>query len=70
MNIQLEVVFVLLLFMLLVWLIPMILVLNSTRTHGKEKLGLLIAMVSISWLAWALYLLFAPLKPNVKCFRE
>jgi hypothetical protein len=48
----------------------MILVLKSTRTHGKEKLGWLIAMVFISWLAWALYLVFAPLKPNVKRFRE
>ncbi len=50
---------------LLIWLIPFILVVKSTKTNGSEKLGWLFAMLFISWFAWVLYLLWAPLKPKV-----
>jgi uncharacterized membrane protein len=70
MNIQAEVVFGIMFIMLLVWLIPFILVLTSTKTNGNEKLGWLLAMVFISWFAWVLYLFLAPIKPSVKHVRE
>jgi hypothetical protein len=46
---------------LVVWLIPIILILTSNKTSGAEKLFWLLAVVFVSWFAWILYILLAPL---------
>jgi hypothetical protein len=46
---------------LVVWLIPIILILTSNKTSGAEKLFWLLAVVFVSWFAWILYMLLAPL---------
>jgi len=52
----------------LIWLTPIILVAQSTRVSGKEKIAWLLAIVVISWIAWFFYLLLAPLKnSNYRC---
>ena len=45
-----------------IWLIPVVLILVSSRTTGKEKLAWLLAVVFISWFAWIFYWLLAPIK--------
>jgi len=44
-----------------VWLLPIILILRSDKTSGAEKLLWLIAVLFISWFAWILYMLLAPI---------
>ncbi|MEW8028864.1 MAG: PLDc N-terminal domain-containing protein [Candidatus Thiodiazotropha sp.] len=34
---------------------------RSRKTNGAEKLFWILAVVFVSWFAWILYLLFAPL---------
>ncbi|PRO70046.1 hypothetical protein C6Y39_04070 [Alteromonas gracilis] len=46
---------------LLCWIIPITLIIKSKKTNGSEKLGWILAMLFISWVAWIFYLLFAPL---------
>jgi hypothetical protein len=46
---------------LVVWLVPIILILTSNKTSGAEKLFWLLAVVFVSWFAWILYMLLAPL---------
>ncbi len=46
----------------LIWLLPIIMIYRSARTSGNEKLIWLLAVVFISWMAWVLYLLVAPVK--------
>ncbi len=43
------------------WLLPIILILKSNKTTGAEKLFWLVAVLFISWFAWILYLLLAPI---------
>jgi hypothetical protein len=47
--------------LLVVWLIPNILILTSNKTSGAEKLFWLLAVVFVSWFAWILFMLLAPL---------
>lgn len=44
-----------------VWLAPIVFIAISERTHGKEKLAWILAVIFISWFAWIFYLLLAPL---------
>jgi hypothetical protein len=44
-----------------IWLLPIILILGSKKTNGAEKLLWILAVVFVSWFAWILYLLLAPL---------
>ena len=44
-----------------IWLIPVLLILVSDRTSGKEKLAWLLAVIFISWFAWVFYWLLAPI---------
>jgi len=44
-----------------IWLLPIILILKSDKTTGAEKLLWLIAVIFISWFAWILYMLLAPI---------
>jgi len=54
----------LLIIVLILWVLPIVLILKSNRTQGAEKIAWLIAIVTISWLAWVFYLLLAPIKPK------
>ncbi|OJF70357.1 hypothetical protein BK026_17120 [Alteromonas sp. V450] len=46
----------------LFWVIPLIMIAKSDRTHGGEKVAWILAVIFISWFAWVFYLLLAPLK--------
>ena len=46
----------------IVWLLPIISILNSRKTTGSEKLAWILAVLFISWFAWIFYILLAPLK--------
>ncbi|MDA1074664.1 MAG: hypothetical protein O3A63_07875 [Proteobacteria bacterium] len=46
-----------------IWLLPLLFILLSERTGGKEKLAWILAVIFISWFAWVLWLLLAPIKP-------
>ncbi|HFC30093.1 MAG TPA: hypothetical protein ENJ44_03510 [Oceanospirillales bacterium] len=48
----------------LIWVLPIILITMSTRTHGGEKVAWILAIMFISWLAWIFYILLAPIKPD------
>ncbi|HRP90037.1 MAG TPA: hypothetical protein PKX92_08355 [Edaphocola sp.] len=45
----------------LLWLLPILIILSSGKTSGKEKLAWVLAVIFISWFAWIFYLLLAPL---------
>ncbi|WJG10800.1 hypothetical protein [Aliiglaciecola sp. LCG003] len=45
----------------IIWCLPIILIVKSTKTTGGEKLAWVLAIVFISWLAWIFYLLLAPI---------
>jgi uncharacterized membrane protein len=53
---------IIMLALFLIWLTPIILVAQSTRVSGKEKIAWVLAIIFISWVAWVFYLLLAPLK--------
>jgi uncharacterized protein with PQ loop repeat len=44
-----------------IWFLPIILILRSKKTNGVEKLLWILAVIFVSWFAWILYLLLAPL---------
>ncbi|MES9843364.1 MAG: hypothetical protein ABW131_01850 [Candidatus Sedimenticola sp. 6PFRAG5] len=50
-----------LLFVLLIWLLPIIFILKSNKTSGGEKLVWLIAVLFFSWFSWIIYMLLAPI---------
>lgn len=52
------------LFLLLLWAIPVIAIVASSKTQGGEKFAWILAVIFISWFAWIFYLLLAPLKPK------
>lgn len=45
-----------------VWLFPLLMILFSSKTRGTEKLGWLLAVLFISWFAWIIYLIVAPVQ--------
>ncbi len=49
-------------FLAIIWFIPVIAIAVSNRTSGGEKAAWLLAMIFVSWFAWVFYLLLAPLK--------
>ncbi len=51
------------LFIITIWLLPLILIIRSERVGGREKLAWVLAVLFISWFAWIFFLLLAPLKP-------
>lgn len=59
-----EIVSVSLLIAVLLWLAPVFIIAGSDKTSGLEKLLWLIAVVFISWFAWILYALLAPVRPR------
>jgi hypothetical protein len=44
-----------------IWLIPLLIILVSSRTSGGEKLAWLLLVICVSWFAWIFYFLLAPL---------
>ncbi|MES9962917.1 MAG: hypothetical protein ABW116_05225 [Candidatus Sedimenticola sp. 20ELBAFRAG] len=50
-----------LLFVLLIWLLPIIFILKSNKTSGGEKLVWLLAVLFFSWFSWIIYMLLAPI---------
>lgn len=50
-----------LLLTLFIWFLPILLIIRSKKTNGAEKLFWLLAVVFVSWFAWILYALLAPL---------
>lgn len=44
-----------------IWLLPIILILTSEKTTGPEKLFWLLAVLFVSWFAWIIYMLLAPI---------
>lgn len=48
----------------LIWLLPIALILVSRRASNLEKLLWILAIIFLSWFAWILYFLLAPLLPN------
>ena len=49
------------LLIVIIWSMPIILIVKSTKTTGGEKLAWLLAIVLVSWFAWVFYLLLAPI---------
>ncbi|RLJ17963.1 hypothetical protein DJ030_13265 [bacterium endosymbiont of Escarpia laminata] len=47
---------------LFIWFLPIVLILRSDKTSGMEKLFWLLAVLFVSWFAWILYALLAPLE--------
>jgi hypothetical protein len=45
-----------------IWLLPILVIVGSSRTSGGEKLAWVLAVVFVSWFAWVFYLLLAPIK--------
>lgn len=61
------VMFVLGLLALIIWLIPVLKIANSNRTHGGEKVAWVLVTAFVFWFAWILYLFIAPIdksQPN------
>ena len=46
---------------LIIWFLPLILILASSKTSGSEKLFWLLGVLFISWFAWIFYMLLAPI---------
>lgn len=44
------------------WLLPILLIISSSKTTGREKLAWVLAIIFISWFAWIFYFLLAPIK--------
>ena len=46
----------------LIWLLPLLIIISSGKTSGKEKIAWLLAVIFVSWFAWIFYFLLAPIK--------
>lgn len=55
-------IFSILIIFFFVWILPVVLILSSSKTRGGEKLAWLLLVIFVSWFAWIFYLLLAPLK--------
>jgi hypothetical protein len=51
------------------WVIPVFFVLRSNKVSGKEKLAWILAITFVSWFAWLLFALLAPLAGSKKRIR-
>ena len=45
----------------IIWWLPIILILGSSKTSGLEKVVWLALMFFFSWFSWILYMILAPL---------
>jgi len=46
------------------WLLPIMIIADSDKTTGGEKLCWILAIIFLSWFAWIFYFLVAPIKPK------
>jgi hypothetical protein len=44
-----------------IWFLPILLIMRSDKTTGAEKFVWILAVIFVSWFAWILYALLAPL---------
>lgn len=44
-----------------IWFLPILLILRSQKTNGAEKLFWVLAVLFVSWFAWIVYVLLAPI---------
>jgi len=52
----------------LLWLLPILIIADSDKTSGGEKLAWILAIIFLSWFAWIFYFLLAPLKPKPRYY--
>ena len=52
------------LIMVLIWFLPILLIVQSDKTRGGEKMAWVLAIIFVSWFAWIFYLLLAPIKSS------
>ena len=52
----------------LLWLLPILIIADSDKTSGGEKLAWILAIVFLSWFAWIFYFLVAPIKPRQRYY--
>lgn len=45
-----------------VWLLPILIIISSSKTSGGEKLAWVLLVIFVSWFAFIFYLLLAPIK--------
>jgi hypothetical protein len=45
-----------------VWLLPILIIISSSKTTGGEKLAWVLSVIFVSWFAWIFYMLLAPIK--------
>jgi hypothetical protein len=45
-----------------IWLLPILIIISSSKTTGGEKLAWVLAVIFVSWFAWVFYMLLAPIK--------
>jgi hypothetical protein len=50
------------------WLLPILIILDSDKTSGGEKLAWILAIIFLSWFAWIFYFLLAPIKPRQRYY--
>ena len=47
-----------------VWLLPILIIADSDKTTGGEKVCWILAIIFLSWFAWVFYFFIAPVKPK------
>jgi len=45
-----------------IWLLPILIIVTSSKTTGGEKFAWVLAVIFVSWFAWVFYMLLAPIK--------
>jgi len=45
-----------------IWLLPILIIVSSSKTTGGEKFAWVLAVIFVSWFAWVFYMLLAPIK--------
>ena len=52
----------------LLWLLPILIIADSDKTSGGEKLAWILAIIFLSWFAWIFYFLLAPIKERPRYY--
>ena len=52
----------------LLWLLPILIIADSDKVRGGEKLAWILAIIFLSWFAWIFYFLLAPIKPKERSY--
>jgi len=54
--------FLIILIPIIIWILPLLIIIGSSKTSGSEKIAWILAMFFVSWFAWIFYILLAPIK--------